>query len=466
MRALLALANVGSQRASLVARQRAVELPRDRPLSLRAGQAPLELLAHTPPSAKQERLDRRGRYGEDAGDLGDWPPFELAHHERGALLSGNLPKRADQIIDPHAWLVADEIHGIGLELDFRRAPRGLAKVLKAQIVRDRPQPTAWRARALAAQQRPIGVQERRLGDVLRVGRAVQHHQRIAIHSGGVTPIERFERPLGPSAQAQRARHGLTLAPSGPAYRSESGRALSGLRELGPVDVDSADGDRWREASRRAALRELGDLPMQADAAARGRGCRADAVSEQDASVRERERLVAGRRSMVSPGDHHLDRAAVAVVAGRWRQRRRNKGAGRVVALAARSTRRRTRLSRMPGAGCPGCCGCGGLLACATPASPTTPTTVRTAIPLIARLPRRLPVNQIDPGQVRTLRWGRRSATSKVRSQTDDGYCSRRGSGRRGPLWCEEEGYPPLRPGKCSASADLGWRMVGEQRRAR
>ena len=80
--ALLALAQVGSQRAALLARQAPVELARDRELGLVAGDRVLELLAQCAAGAEDQGLDGTHREVEDLGDLLVAAALELAHDER------------------------------------------------------------------------------------------------------------------------------------------------------------------------------------------------------------------------------------------------------------------------------------------------------------------------------------------------------------------------------------------------
>src|ERR1041385_9103407 len=88
--AFLALAEVGAEGAALLALEPPVELARDRELGLVAGDSLLELLAQGATCPEDQRFDGAHREAEDLGDLLIGAPLELAHHERGPLVEGEM----------------------------------------------------------------------------------------------------------------------------------------------------------------------------------------------------------------------------------------------------------------------------------------------------------------------------------------------------------------------------------------
>ena len=80
-----------------------------------------------------------------------------------------------------------------VERDLVRPALGLAEPLPADVVRDRHQPALRLLRPCPVPVRAIGVQEGRLGDVLRVGRRAEHRRRVAIHIPDVAFVETLER---------------------------------------------------------------------------------------------------------------------------------------------------------------------------------------------------------------------------------------------------------------------------------
>ncbi len=91
--------------------QKAVLLPGDRSLGLRAGQAAVELLAQRAPGAKEQRLDRRDRELEHGGDLRVRAALELAHDERRALTERKVAEGALDVRGRRCVLVGNEPFG-------------------------------------------------------------------------------------------------------------------------------------------------------------------------------------------------------------------------------------------------------------------------------------------------------------------------------------------------------------------
>ena len=87
-RAVLALAEVSSERSAFGARKLPpLEAGESRPRFV-AGEAAFELFAESSPGAEHQGLDCGDRDVEHVGDLGVRAAFELAHDECGALVEG------------------------------------------------------------------------------------------------------------------------------------------------------------------------------------------------------------------------------------------------------------------------------------------------------------------------------------------------------------------------------------------
>src|SRR5439155_12381824 len=138
-------------------------------LGLVAGDPLLELPAEGAAGAEDQRLDRADRDAEDLGDLLVGAALELAHDECGSLAEGDVAQRATDVLGADAVLVD---HGLGellVQLDLVRASLRLAEALAADVMGDGDEPVLGRAWLLAALEGAVGVEERRLRDVLRVG---------------------------------------------------------------------------------------------------------------------------------------------------------------------------------------------------------------------------------------------------------------------------------------------------------
>src|SRR5262249_52176233 len=134
---VVALPQVRAQGALLLAREPLVELLRDGELGLVAGDPFLELLAQRAARAEDERLHRADRDAEDLGDLLVAAPLELAHHERGALVEGEVAERAADVLGADRVLVDDGLGELLLVDDLVRPALRLAEALAADVVRDR-----------------------------------------------------------------------------------------------------------------------------------------------------------------------------------------------------------------------------------------------------------------------------------------------------------------------------------------
>ena len=76
-----------------------------------------------------------------------------------------------------------------VELDLARSRLLLPEALLDRVARDREEPVRRLSRAHALLERAIGVQERRLRDVLGVGVVAEHRVRVAVDLRAVAPVE-------------------------------------------------------------------------------------------------------------------------------------------------------------------------------------------------------------------------------------------------------------------------------------
>ena len=204
--ALRAGAQMRAQRSPLRPRQPAVELLRERKLGFAAGQRSLELLAQRTARAKDQRLDCADRESEDVGDLGIRPSLELPHDERGALVECQLPERAADVVRARPVVLGNEHRDTVFELDLGRPARGLPEALPADVVGDRDQPVLRRSRLLSRLHGAVRVHERRLRDVLRIGRVPADRERVAVHVGDVPAVQPLERSVRAQMLRQKRRH--------------------------------------------------------------------------------------------------------------------------------------------------------------------------------------------------------------------------------------------------------------------
>ena len=197
-----------AQLPALRAREHAIGLLRERKLGLRARQLALELLAERPAPAEDQRLDRAHRQPHDLRDLGVGAALELAHHERGPLVERELAERALDVVGREAvlGLLDGQLRRVLEQRQLRGPALQLAEALAADVVRDRDQPVLRLLGPLAALERAIRVQERRLGDVLRVGPVVDDGEGVAVDVACVAAVDALERTVGILPPRQHGRH--------------------------------------------------------------------------------------------------------------------------------------------------------------------------------------------------------------------------------------------------------------------
>src|SRR5690349_16650759 len=203
------LAQMRPQLPALLPRQAPVELPRDRELGLAAGQRALELFAQRAPGPEDQRLDRARRDVEDLGDLGIRPALQLAHDERRALVEGEVPEGAPDVLRARRLVVEERVGDVVLKGHLGGAPGRLAEALAADVVSDRDQPVLRLFGPVPLlDERAVSVQEGRLGDILRVGRVAHDGECVPVHVPDVTLVQAFEGPVCTRPLRQQGRHAL------------------------------------------------------------------------------------------------------------------------------------------------------------------------------------------------------------------------------------------------------------------
>ena len=190
VRAVGALGEVVAQPPPLLATQAPVGGAGDRELGVGAGELVLELLGQGAARAKEECLESGGRRPEDLGDLGVRPTLELAEHDRLPLLGRDLRERGEKLAHGRVLVVVRRgVRDAIVELDLARPNPFLSKPLLDRVAGDRQQPVRGLAWAHSLLQRAVGVQERRLRDVFRVGMVAEDCIGVAIDLAAVTPVE-------------------------------------------------------------------------------------------------------------------------------------------------------------------------------------------------------------------------------------------------------------------------------------
>jgi len=187
-----ALAQVRAELRALGPGEGLVQLLRDRQLGLRAREGALELFAQGAPRPEDERLDGAHGETEHLGDLRVRPAFDLPEDDGRTLVEGEMAERPADVVRRRPVVVDELVGDVVVELHLLRPPRLGAEALQADVVRDLDQPVERRARVLTALERAVGVEERRLRDVLRVGAVAQHPVRVPVDVRGVAPVEALE----------------------------------------------------------------------------------------------------------------------------------------------------------------------------------------------------------------------------------------------------------------------------------
>src|SRR5262249_43491577 len=151
-----------------------------RPLGLAAGERPLELLAERLARSEDQRLDRSLAQLKRLGDLQIRATLELAQRERRPLGEREGGERPADVISPEALSVILGGGQPGVERDLGRTACRRAEALTADVVRDRDQPVQRLRRKRARAVRTVGVEERGLGDVLRIRAVRKDGERIPV----------------------------------------------------------------------------------------------------------------------------------------------------------------------------------------------------------------------------------------------------------------------------------------------
>src|SRR4029450_9281100 len=168
-RALRALAEMGAKCAPLGRGDASVHPPDERRLCLAAGERALELLSKRAPTTEKEGLHGGDAHPERVADLGVRPALELSHDQRRALVEGERSEGCADLVRRGDRLIGRRRCRPVLPLDDLRSPgRGPAPP-PALVLGDLQQPVAWLPRLVAAKERAIGAQERRLSRVFGGG---------------------------------------------------------------------------------------------------------------------------------------------------------------------------------------------------------------------------------------------------------------------------------------------------------
>jgi hypothetical protein len=193
-RARGALPQVGPELRALGPGDRLVQLLRDEELGLGTRDGALELLAQRAPRAENERLDRAPGEPEHLGDLRVRAPFDLAQDDGRPLVEREVSERPADVLRRRPVVVGggDLVGDVVVELDLLWPARRRPEALEAHVVGDLDQPVQGSARVLPALERLVRVEERRLRDVLRVGRVAEHAARVAVHVRRVPLVEALE----------------------------------------------------------------------------------------------------------------------------------------------------------------------------------------------------------------------------------------------------------------------------------
>ena len=148
------------------------------------------LLAQVLPGLDDQARDVRLGRPELAGDLGERQPAELVPDERDALLLGQPVQPVDELA--HAADVRARRPAGWAGRGSRRAPGG-AVAVPADVPGDGHEPAAQVERLVAGPQRLVGVEERRLRDILGVVRVPEPGEREAVHVPDMPTVDRLER---------------------------------------------------------------------------------------------------------------------------------------------------------------------------------------------------------------------------------------------------------------------------------
>ena len=143
---------------------------------------------------EDQRLHCGDRDAERVGDLRVGTPFELAHHERRSLVEGEPAERPEDALDVGLLLFGNcQLVDVLLQRHFLHAAADARIARACDVVRDLDQPVLRLEDLLPALKRAVRVEERRLRDVLRVGRVAQQRQGVVIDVLDVPSVELFER---------------------------------------------------------------------------------------------------------------------------------------------------------------------------------------------------------------------------------------------------------------------------------
>src|SRR5580765_7965905 len=140
-----------------------------------------------------DALSRKHRDPDRVGDLGVRATFELAHDEGGALVERQSSERVQDAlyVRPIFFRHCNQLDVL-LERNLLN-PTARPRIARAcNVVRDLDQPVLRLLHLDALAVCAVRIQERRLRDVLSVGRIAQKRERVVIDVLDVLPVERLE----------------------------------------------------------------------------------------------------------------------------------------------------------------------------------------------------------------------------------------------------------------------------------
>ena len=148
-----------------------------------------ELPGERPAGSEEQRLESGRCRAEDVRYLAVRAALELAKHDRLALLGRDLRESGQELADARTLVVRLRARDVLVELHLSRSRLLLTEALLDRVARDCQQPVRRLPRTHALFERAVGIQERRLGYVLRVCVVAEDGVRVAIDLCPVLPVE-------------------------------------------------------------------------------------------------------------------------------------------------------------------------------------------------------------------------------------------------------------------------------------
>ncbi len=145
------------------------------------------------PRAEDQGLDGRHGDSDRVGDLGVGPSLELTHDEGRPLVERQAPECPQNADDIRSVSLGNgELLDVVLERHFLHAAAGACVFRSRDVVCDLDQPVLRLLDLDPPLIGAVGVEERRLRDVFRVGRIPEQRERVVIDVFDVAPIQDLE----------------------------------------------------------------------------------------------------------------------------------------------------------------------------------------------------------------------------------------------------------------------------------